>query len=457
MIFFYQLNLKETKMVQLSSKILVCVDIGCQKHYVAMALSTHDSLQRLDGFPISHTPDGIDFFFKRLEEVKQAHQLPIHVAMEGYNGYARPIDTYVLEHGHRLFNLNNIQLANYKKLVRKRAKSDPVDSWKMVDLFRFHEMNALNSNTNQANVIQEVFQVDDVNAKLKRLTRRRSDLVQEKVILVNRIQSDIESICPGLASISGDVCNFWFLNFLTSIDEFSKLARIQRRTLLKIRGIGKGYADTIQQWQKSARFAPATEWVGPMVIRDAKHIYELIREIEQLEKILEALIPQSDIAKRIITIGGFGPISASVLGGEIGNIHRFPSEASLAVYLGMAVLDNSSGNYQGSRNPKNVNKKAKQVLMIAIDHHRKVIPEAGRYYQKKRDEGKEHNQAIRSLGRHLVRVIWSMLKNGRDYINKGELAKKDSVVDMAQECAERNKECRQSPLLEEHELLVASG
>jgi len=37
------------------------------------------------------------------------------------------------------------------------------------------------------------------------------------------------------------------------------------------------------------------------------------------------------------------------------------------------------------------------------------------YYDRKRAEGKKHNQAVRALGRHLVRVIWSMLNNRRDY------------------------------------------
>ena len=37
------------------------------------------------------------------------------------------------------------------------------------------------------------------------------------------------------------------------------------------------------------------------------------------------------------------------------------------------------------------------------------------YYDKKRAEGKKHNQAIRSLGRHLVRVLWKMLTEDRDY------------------------------------------
>jgi hypothetical protein len=43
------------------------------------------------------------------------------------------------------------------------------------------------------------------------------------------------------------------------------------------------------------------------------------------------------------------------------------------------------------------------------------VPESRAYYDKKRAQGKSHNQAIRALGRHLSRVIWSMLKHDRDY------------------------------------------
>jgi hypothetical protein len=43
------------------------------------------------------------------------------------------------------------------------------------------------------------------------------------------------------------------------------------------------------------------------------------------------------------------------------------------------------------------------------------VPRSRAYYDKKRAQGKMHNQAVRALGRQLVRVIWSMLKNQRDY------------------------------------------
>jgi hypothetical protein len=54
-------------------------------------------------------------------------------------------------------------------------------------------------------------------------------------------------------------------------------------------------------------------------------------------------------------------------------------------------------------------------MMAAVDSHRKCVPESKKFYEKKRAEGKKHNQAIRALGRHLCRVIFKMLKEEREY------------------------------------------
>jgi len=48
------------------------------------------------------------------------------------------------------------------------------------------------------------------------------------------------------------------------------------------------------------------------------------------------------------------------------------------------------------------------------------VPESRAYYDRKRAQGKAHNQAIRALGRHMVRVIWSVLKNEHDYELRGD-------------------------------------
>ncbi len=122
-----------------------------------------------------------------------------------------------------------------------------------------------------------------------------------------------------------------------------------------------------------------------------------------------------------------GAIRTAEPAGEIGTIERFRGEASLALYLGMAALDHSSGKNRGSRAPKHVNARAKAAMtclrrseasasrrqVAAVDHHRKRVPQSQRHYEKKRAEGKRHNQAIRALGRHLCRVIFKMLSQER--------------------------------------------
>ncbi len=54
-------------------------------------------------------------------------------------------------------------------------------------------------------------------------------------------------------------------------------------------------------------------------------------------------------------------------------------------------------------------------MMTAVARHIEHVPHSKRYYDKKRAEDKKHNQAIRALGRHLARVIWSLIKQQRDY------------------------------------------
>ena len=130
---------------------------------------------------------------------------------------------------------------------------------------------------------------------------------------------------------------------------------------------------------------------------------------------IEDVTTRSIIAQKISTIPGFGPVAKSELAAEIGTIERFKDEAGLALYLGMSALDNSSGRQKGSKIPRHVNTRAKAVMMVAVDRHRKCIPESRNYYEKKRAEGKKHNQAVRALGRHLCRVIFKMLKQEKDY------------------------------------------
>jgi transposase len=152
-----------------------------------------------------------------------------------------------------------------------------------------------------------------------------------------------------------------------------------------------------------------------MIQQDAARILELKQQIKALEEQMAEIAERSSMACRLASIPGCGAVCSAELAGEIGTLERFRGEASLALYLGMATLDNSSGKSRRSKPPRHVNTRAKAAMMIVVDHHRKLVPQSQRYYERKRAEGKKHNQAIRALGRHLCRVIFKMLSQERPY------------------------------------------
>ncbi|MCZ6803656.1 MAG: transposase [Proteobacteria bacterium] len=257
--------------------------------------------------------------------------------------------------------------------------------------------------------------VAEVEQQLKRLSRRRRRLVDERTRYINALQADLRGLSPGLIDITKDVGNVWFLNFLASATDLHQLARRKEASLLKIKQVGKRYVRNILAWQASAIFSDDIAFVWPLVRQEVLRIIELRTMVKTLDKQLISLMEQSTLAQHLLSIKGYGNTSCAELAGEIGCIERFEKEASLALYLGMAALDNSSGTYQGSKRSRQVNQRAKMAMMNAVDKHRKWSEQSGRYYQKKRNEGKKHNQALRSLGRHRARVIFKMLKEDRDY------------------------------------------
>ena len=115
--------------------------------------------------------------------------------------------------------------------------------------------------------------------------------------------------------ITGDAANLWFLNFPTAAKEIRKLARLRRANL-----------------------------VGAMIRHDTMRIRELSRRIKPWQIHTAGVAGNAAIAGRLVSMPGCGAISSAEPAGETGTVRRFRGEASLALYLGMARFDNSSGN-----------------------------------------------------------------------------------------------------------------
>lgn len=389
-----------------STELQVAIDVGSARHRVAIGLAGKPIAE----FDVAHTPAGISDFFTRVQQHERAHGGTVCVAMEGHGGYARPLDSQVLAQGWRLYAINNLKFARFKEVFPAPAKTDAIDTRRMLQLMQLRPVTPM-----AKAVLQEVAPVDTVHEQLRALTRRRRQLVDERTRLSQRMQAELHSTAPGLLAISGHADNLWFLNFLLCKPDLRQLQTMRASTLLRIPGIGRKYAHCIAEWQRTALWSDAVCWSGPMIQADARRLLALREAIATLEQQIEELSERSPLARRLRSIPGFGEICASELAGEMGNIARFSHEASLAVYLGSAPLDHSSGKRIGARLPRQINTRARDALLRATVHHMGQVSESRAYYERKRTQGKTHLQAVRALARHLVRVIFSMLIHDRDY------------------------------------------
>ena len=115
--------MSETKSIELR----VSVDVGYRSHSVAIGLPNGEVLEE---FEIAHRPEGFQEFFTRIEKHRKAQDCGVGVAIEGYNGYARPLDSLVRSRGYRLYNINNLKLARFKEIFPGAAKKDRIDARK---------------------------------------------------------------------------------------------------------------------------------------------------------------------------------------------------------------------------------------------------------------------------------------------------------------------------------------
>jgi transposase len=163
------------------------------------------------------------------------------------------------------------------------------------------------------------------------------------------------------------------------------------------------------------RELPAAEAKATLVAEIASEILRTRERIAELDRHLEELLADNPAVRIVRTMPGMGIVFTAEFLAEVENLRRFASADSLAAGAGVAPVLRASGATSYRRRARRGNKVLKRVLyrsaFSCISHHERR--EA--FYRKKRAEGKGHHQAVISLARRRVDVLWAMLRNGQIY------------------------------------------
>ncbi len=122
----------------------------------------------------------------------------------------------------------------------------------------------------------------------------------------------------------------------------------------------------------------------------------------------------------LTSIPGIGKVYSAGIIAEIGDIHRFDTQASVAKFAGLVWHKNQSGVFEAehSRMIKSGNRYLRYYLLEAANSVRRCDSEFRRYYDLKFKEVNkyQHKRALALTARKLVRLVFRLLKDNRLYI-----------------------------------------
>jgi len=390
------------------------IDVGSESHHI-LILDDEDNV--LYNKKISHRIDEFTENIKLFRKLEKQERGKLSFALEGKNGYSAPLDRILLDQGFTLYNVDNLKLKRFREAFAGEWRDDERDSLMLSKMLKLKD----HINSQREKVFIKIEKPSPLTESLKLLSRHQQTLIDEKVRLTNRLKKKLLEVCPQILEL-GKVKNKKIIAILAKYPDFSKYKRITLKSLLKIKGIGERRAPFLLKRLNHIEYMPGlTDIYKTIILSYAQRILELQKEIKDIDKSLDEIGEKNKEVNHLKTIPGVATKLASRLIGEIGDINRFPSEKQLAIYCGIACVDNNSGKITKARVVYKANKICKQTLINMAGCSIRFSPQCKAYYLKKRAEGKTHNHTLRCLARQLIKVIYKMLTENRDYMVRKEL------------------------------------
>jgi transposase len=392
------------------------IDIGSESHHVIIMDGTGEVLYDRK---VAHKFSKFHEAIREFRGIEEKQRGEITFAIEGKNGYGAPFDRILMENGFKLYNVDNLKLRRFRDVFGAEWRNDRRDAKMLAKMLRLKD----HMDAEEEKAFIAIEKTLAVHEKLRILSRHQQSLIDEKVRIQNRLRKRLLEVCPDILEY-GDTNSKKLLQLLKKYPDFSRYKKITLGALLKIETIGKKTAVSILEGLRNIQYMEELTGIYKAIISSCcRRILELKEEIAMLDRELQETGEKSSEVMKLKSMMGVGIKLSSRLAGEIGDIRRFNRESQLAVYCGVACIDDDSGKSKKTKAVYKANRICKATMIEIAGCTIRYVQESKAYYDKKRAEGKDHNHALRCLARQLIKVIFKMLTENREYIYKEALKK----------------------------------
>ena len=312
--------------------------------------------------------------------------------------------------------LNPKQVKKFKEAYPDLPKNDFVDAFVIADHLRF------------GRIAREVYMDDYRYQALRTLTRARFDVIQNLTREKQRFANYLFLKCSGMAQ-DKDIQNtsattIALMERFETVDDLANADLDELTAFLEEKG--RNFADP-ETKAKAIKVAARNSYRLPSTVNYSVNqamsvSIASMRALEKQVKILDKAIEQQFeiIPNPLTSIPGIGKVYSAGIIAEIGDIHRFDSQASIAKFAGLVWTQHQSGDFEAEHSQmiKTGNRYLRYYLLEAANSVRRCDFEFRRYYDLKFKEVNrfQHKRALALTARKLVRLVFRLLKDNRLYI-----------------------------------------
>lgn len=335
------------------------------------------------------------------------------VGIETKSGLSSPLDQFLEQRGWELYQVPPEAVKSYRETVmRVHNKTDETDAQAIATLL-------------VDRVRREAPAARQPRRQLRAATRWRESVVRSHTRVCNGLRRTIAAYWPEVTQEGSPFYRLDLAYVTLLFDKCPDPATIATRGVESMVRFFREHrsnvpAKTVERIVQLARQNSVSPEEKPILLRQTQMLARELRQIEdnlgEVERLIEKLAKSDLQVQQLTAVRGVSLVQAATFLAETQDMANFRSEAHLASYSGHGLRRIQTGTSKNANGVQwRANRHLKRCMYLIADGMRANDSRSRTYYDKKVKGGKSHRQALRCVGRQVIRMFYSMLKKGRVY------------------------------------------
>jgi transposase len=389
-------------------RAVVGIDVGKRKHAATALTPQGEMIAQLAAFP--NTRPGIDLLEKEILH-KAGGPGKVLVAMEATGHYWMCLYYELKRRGYQSVVLNPLQTNAHSRSQIRKTRNDRIDSAGIARLVLAGEARATRV-------------PDEKTAELRLWVRHRQRLLRAAGNMERFAHTLVDRVFPEYAEVLSKP-------FLPSAQQLIRCLGLapaelatkeaEVRQLLRAASRNRIAPETIELLLQAAKGSIGTRQAENVANRQLVLAFDYLATVRQqiaaIEDELDTRV--QEIGSPLFSLGITANLVA-VIHAESDPIQDFPSADQYVAYAGLDPSSHRSGDAI-DRHGK-ISKRGSPTLRRALYLAAFVVTRKHacfhRIYQRHRRHGKGHSNALVIVARHLARVVWRLLTDGREFTKR---------------------------------------